>query len=1021
MSALSIPHVLAEATSSLSSELVKHVPSLTLLLEGSELHLAKVLTGRSESNYSNETHASELEVMVLTHLANGEPRNTVVAWLRILYIKIKTLNSRGHQLKTTRLPVIPSPEPSPFSPHRVEKIVIVEQWRSALFNGIKTGHYQLNTEDRIAVIALSGILCGCLLDQKKVMMLFSKMHEPIEIARSLAFIDFCLPYLGQPEAQLQRWFIDPLTEILLTATSFHDCPTKITNKLLTRCIGKFLIKNDCPKNTCPSSLSNLIDAASVYWESRTARIDIQFMRRRFLSHSLTQATWLRINKCVEPNGSQTTSSTTVAKTVRDNASPDSEKIEAGTSVDDSVAGIIWYQRIQQAIDSKQADQVKAVLTELIAEYTGQNNAADTYLGWLNYLFTRKSASRTKLADSTIYLKFTRVTSSLISMMGEENPADWSLNDLTTVYQFLLVSLNDKNAHVTLSKGLRDFHHYLSKRFGVKTISDAREVLGDEAVLSPVEANLITFDEYESAKNWLRNKALTMNSDRIDAALLVLILTFRLGLRRSEAFKLLLTDFHMGGKPVLLIRPHSERRLKSYNSKRSIPIRAFLDIEEIRFVREFLAKRIDEEGRNSFSPFVLAAPKLNRETISAETTTDLIHECLRAVTGDSRLHLHHLRHAFGTWTYLKLRAVDHPLLREQFAHLPRTKQYLDQGKRLRVLLMGNGSHPVRGYAFAVARLLGHSGPNVSMEHYLHCSDLVVWADTVRDFEQSVDRSIVVAASPLSKSGSYDQLGIGLHNLVQAIRSKNAHRYLIHPAIQPSLKKPRGRPKKQAKPQKCNWIELKKIWSVLHLAAQNKGTDEIADKAKMPTSLVQSIVSLAEATQEKIGLKPSAQSKLACPSWPRISSDILFFEDLEQRLIKLFISDSALFEKGIQIFLSHYNNREGDVIFRKKEQVEDAKQYVRFIRRIGFPVDQIRLVIRSLPTGPHNLSAWQKALNLDQAKVSYIAAPVANHPAYAKWLGVQLIDKQGKGHHKVFALAIYLASLLGALTSSAYIGQ
>jgi len=51
-----------------------------------------------------------------------------------------------------------------------------------------------------------------------------------------------------------------------------------------------------------------------------------------------------------------------------------------------------------------------------------------------------------------------------------------------------------------------------------------------------------------------------DQDRVDAALLVLILTFRVGLRRSEATKLLLADFHMEGNPTLLVRPHAERRL-----------------------------------------------------------------------------------------------------------------------------------------------------------------------------------------------------------------------------------------------------------------------------------------------------------------------------------------------------------------------------------------------------------------------------------------------------------------------------
>ena len=495
----------------------------------------------------------------------------------------------------------------------------------------------------------------------------------------------------------------------------------------------------------------------------------------------------------------------------------------------------------------------------------------------------------------------------------------------------------------------------------------------------------------------------------------MILIFRLGLRRSEAFKLLLADFHMDGSPVLLVRPHAERRLKTHNSKRSIPLRPFLSYEEMRFLNDFLTRRINQEKADPFSPYVFALHKQKRELISVETTTDLIHECLREVTNDQTLHLHHLRHSFGTWTYLKLRATDHPFLREVFSHLPHTYMYLRKGSRLRIELLGSSIPPVRGYAFAVARLLGHSGPNVSMQHYLHCSDLVVWADTVRDFESSVDKGAVVSASHLSQSGTYDYLAKDVRLLLDAVRKDHPDRYQVHSATQSlsnqsQLKRPRGRPKKQKISSKTlTLVDFKNTWSVLHLAAQSKGESEIVNAVNLTVECVQSILTLAKTNQGKIGLKPAAPNLVACPAWPRIHGDTLFFKVIGRLLGRLAVADFALYKRGIEICLSRYNGKQGDVIFRGMKDINEANEYIHFVRKLGYPDCRIRLVVRSSPTGKHCLSDWQKALDLFAANVRFIAPHFATSEGYGKWIGIQLVDKKSNGHQKAFALAIYLASL------------
>ena len=101
-------------------------------------------------------------------------------------------------------------------------------------------------------------------------------------------------------------------------------------------------------------------------------------------------------------------------------------------------------------------------------------------------------------------------------------------------------------------------------------------------------------------------------------------------------------------------------------------------------------------------------------------------------------------------------------------------------------------------------------------------------------------------------------------------------------------------------------------------------------------------------------------------------------------------------------------DNDVVFKNFNELSNAKEYMQFIRALGYPDHQIRLIIRSSITGQHCLTEWQNHLGLQQANIKFVTADFSNHPAYGKWLGIQLLDRDGKAHHKAFALAIYLSS-------------
>lgn len=1001
------------ATLDIDPDLAKHLPSLTRIIKESDLMLARILTGRSTDTDASENESRLLEAQLLLYLTDQDSivdiadhlparKAEVSAWLRILYVVIQRFQSNGYGLCTTRLPLPSRPDKSPFGSERVRRITDVEQWRAAMFRSVTSQPTQSLPTDGMTRIAISSVLCGCLLNRRKLLQLINNLHQPIEVAGAISFIDFDLPYRGIPGVQHHRWFFDPFTELLISKVPVPNAADSISESKLYDAITDFLKRMGCDSKSIPSTLEGFIDCASSYWEARTSMIDVHFVRQRFLSQSLTRGAWLRIQQCSEAGTHLPHRQNKVAngldETSQESADTD---IDSGL-VKDSILMLQWFKEIEIAIQHSAPDHVKQIVADLLSQKL--HAPAPTYLGWLNHLFKGHSSSGHPLAESTIFQYFLLASPLLVSVLGKDDPAAFDPEELATTYQALLVEHSGAHPKSKLSKALREFHHYLARGNKHLLLKDTREILGDEAVLSPVEARIITFDEFESAKDVLKGKVYRYPKHKVQAALLLLILTFRLGLRRSEAAMLLLADFHLDGNPILLIRPHAQRRLKSNNSKRSIPIRYFLSVEEMRFVRAYVSSRMTQESRKPLTQYIFGNPGEDNTLMPIETLVDWIHESIREVTGDKTIHLHHLRHSFGSWTYLKLRAPDHPILIESFSYLPKTHMELRKGRRLRIQLLGTGIKPQRGYGFAVARLLGHSGPHVSMEHYIHVSDLIVWADTVRDFQLSVDKQAVAALSPLSQSQTYEHIASIPIKLLEVARNKFPARFSVLPITQSKSKRLSGRPRKNV------WIPLRNIWEVLHLTTQGLSTSVVATRMAFTSAHVNSILDAAQVNQKKFGFEPVGNAGIPLPKLPRIGADVKFFDDFEFRLKALYEKNPSLLKLGLEIVCTHFNRKQGDVVFRDVTNSKEARQFLRFIDAMGYPPSQIRTIIRAKQPGSHSLDRWRKALGRPLTNPEFVDADFNNHPSYGKWIGFILTDSNGGVHPKAFALAVFLSDII-----------
>src|SRR5690606_2663154 len=109
------------------------------------------------------------------------------------------------------------------------------------------------------------------------------------------------------------------------------------------------------------------------------------------------------------------------------------------------------------------------------------------------------------------------------------------------------------------------------------------------------------------------------------------------------------------------------------------------------------------------------PSKGFHCVSEDLVFPILHKAMRSVTGDQSLRYHHLRHSFGSLTLLRLIAADHGAPVGFFDQRPHQNEELLRASDFKNTLMKLAG-PTRKLLYAVTRLLGHSGPDISLEHY-----------------------------------------------------------------------------------------------------------------------------------------------------------------------------------------------------------------------------------------------------------------------------------------------------------------
>jgi integrase len=261
-----------------------------------------------------------------------------------------------------------------------------------------------------------------------------------------------------------------------------------------------------------------------------------------------------------------------------------------------------------------------------------------------------------------------------------------------------------------------FHRFLQKQYNVGELTELKHRLRPLGLL-PVDANFITIDEYLHV---LTEVDRNIDDQHIRSAIKLFIsICFWCGLRREEARGLRASDFDAAGH--LHIRPYRERKLKTSNARRTIPIAILMPEDRYRDLIKWIRERADAPRSSDFVLLFSAKTDASR-LLPGSSFYKMIIAILRRAVRDESLNIHHLRHSFATLLAVKLLPGTHRFASILFTanRHPRTREWLQSGHDLRLKLFGNAQ--IRKHDLAgIAHMLGHGSPAISVEHYVHCLD------------------------------------------------------------------------------------------------------------------------------------------------------------------------------------------------------------------------------------------------------------------------------------------------------------
>lgn len=1026
----------------ISTEQVEIAHDLHTWLSESPLALAQSIAQFSSGQFKND-QMRQLEDDLIKKFS---PLPIAAKYLQVLCKVVDAINhATPTPLPFPRIPNLVNRPKNPFRSGVPSVLRLTRAWREALSKSLTTSPESTINESpksRLGELFTSAVVHGGLADPELLISLARSLRQPKESildVNSRIAVELSIAWRGELGSEHRMWFPDPLTATLIaqqfntssTLISANDSPTEDTDEQIRKQIGEyvsaFFKATKLRKDERPKSLSDLTRTAKVDLHTRLPQVLANYAGRALVSHSPSKQVFARIYgfpvQHKSPQDSDLVSEHKDQVTMFNNNSDNLGDFEPH-----------WLSELRSAFASNDLAIILDSIDTIIAKST-TDSVGTCFSLFARYLASARLAGNNKLALSTARSYLVTVAKRLGGRLGNIDPHTLDVESLENLYTEILEDADTvsgvRKQRRRIARSLREFHQFLVRECQAESI-DERDVLGIGKGLVPVDANLITIDEYlqtlsqipKSVRKLRRN--LPEQEKFIGAARLIFTLAFKCGLRRMEVLKLKIADLCEHDPAELLTRPSEARRLKTKSSTRKLPLYALLTNLELDEFKRWKKSRLNELKSDNptatheelQSCFLFGIPELNFEFIPQDTLFPILHDAMRVVTGDTSLRFHHLRHSFASWTFLRLMLSDLPNIPKIFPHLPRTTEYLNDSSKFRDKLYGRAD-PTRRHVYAVASLLGHSGPEISLEHYIHFCDILnsIWLQN--DVSAPSKKSLIQAAklptakkkSGRSKSAIYRMCGQGINKIPYLIARSER---LIARKTSSEKAKPANSTNTSTPVTSSldNPAIFDTVWDILHRHALNHTSiEDLVSSSGLPASMIKSFISktseISEMTVEKgkDGYRHrmitatldrrDSKSRLACPMPPHSDTDKNVIKRLAPKLLEAFHQHPKLCEAVFEYYLNNAWQTRNEVIFKDVDDPSHAKQFMVFLDSLGCKTSEVQIVLFDKSPRSRALAKWKEHLELSwRRSIIKCSPPNKQNLAAKNWLGIKPIFHDGK---------------------------
>jgi len=918
------------------------------------------------------------------------------------------------------VPSFAPPSHNPFSSSGPEKSLVeclrLRQQIEQCFS------YRLTLETdyltRLGALITSSIVFGALLHQDLVEALIKDLiNRPncfLKVGEQFA-IQLSLAWRGEPASEWRLFYPDALTEVLFLtfpSAGIQVIPTndQALKPFIWKAVKHFLRNGGLSKDQMPSSLNALIQDSRPVFDLKLLPVLSSYASRTIISHSLKPHVLARMFGGVVKVGLEELTNQT--------ESYPSNKDLLNNVRDLSDVEPIWLCQLRKALHGSDLKVILQNLNACTSQMALEHDFSKAYFYFALFLLKNSSAHGNKLSLETVKMYVMSVARRLGCRLGHLDPITLSVPALEALYLEILeddAGSQKLGLRRSIARSLREFHHFLNKEYDKPSIN-ANAILGIGRGLMPVDANIMTYDEFHQFEVKLPEVArrqfshITQQQELVEAAYLIALLGHRCGLRRSEALMLQKIDFCDSVFPEMLIRPTEFRRLKSKSSRRKIPLYALLETSEIDRLRMW----INERKKHVDELFIFAIPELGQDVLGQDLIFNLIHQAMRQATGDESLRFHHLRHSFACWTAMRLLLSDLPAITHPFKHMPMTSMVLDQSKDFRKQLYGS-LDPTRRSLYAVASLLGHSGPDMSEEHYIHIFDWLLRTFIDQDSSLMPRPQDVMAWTLIAQTTKY-----------KYVQTPENFRALIYkhnyPVWVKSLKPNKSDVSLTSEPLRLlDLTERADIFDLMHTFlfmrfVSEESMEQCLEVVKFQPLQASALVNAstyvfslitnngggAGLRHRAVNVKRNKVSRrgetVPMLREPNFIKDKHVMAQLTPKFIELIRTQRSQLEKICTFYIENQWKTKKEAIFELGGETSYAKDFYQFLIDLGIPKQDIIFIKYDLKERSAYRSAWKKALGLPNAVFTYKAPPNIENRKCDAWLGIKPVFEVAHGSEK-----------------------